>query len=90
VATSTPKSGEGKSTPETHSAPEPAASGAWLRPPEDAGYYWRCFTCGCLLALSPADAVVAEARAIVGDITVVWCGDCIREAVRHFPLIGDC
>jgi hypothetical protein len=31
--------------------------------------------------LSPDDAVVAEARAIVGDITVVFCGECIARMV---------
>jgi hypothetical protein len=36
-----------------------------------------------MVLLSPADAVVAEARAIVGDITVVWCGDCIREVAAR-------
>jgi hypothetical protein len=33
--------------------------------------------------LSPADAVLAEARAIIGDCTIVWCGDCIREAAER-------
>ena len=33
--------------------------------------------------LSPEQAVVAEARAIVGDITVVFCGQCIREAAAR-------
>ena len=81
--TSPPKSGEGKSDPETHSAPEPAASGVWLRPPEDAGYLTLCFSCQRMVMLSPEDAVLAEARAIIGDCTIVWCGDCIREAAER-------
>jgi hypothetical protein len=32
------------------------------------------------MVLSPADAVVAEARAVIGDLTIVFCGDGIREA----------
>jgi hypothetical protein len=24
--------------------------------------------------------VLAEARAVIGDLTIVFCGDCIREA----------
>jgi hypothetical protein len=33
------------------------------------------------MVLSPADAVAAEARAVIGDLTIVFCGgDCIREA----------
>jgi hypothetical protein len=39
-----------------------------------------CFRCGSVVHLSPAQAVVAEARSIVGDLTVAFCGDCIREA----------
>jgi hypothetical protein len=34
-----------------------------------------------MVMLSPADAVVAEARACVGDLTVVFCGDCITRMV---------
>jgi hypothetical protein len=33
-----------------------------------------------MLMLSPADAVLAEARAAIGDLTVAVCGGCIREA----------
>jgi hypothetical protein len=33
--------------------------------------------------LSAEDAVVAEARSIVGDCTVVVCGGCIRDAAAR-------
>jgi hypothetical protein len=54
--------------------------------PAPADYPSLCFRCHRLVTLNPADAVLAEARAIVGDLTIVFCGDCIREAARHFPL----
>jgi hypothetical protein len=74
-----PKVGEGSRNPVTLPARRSGAPGAV--PPGDAGYFWRCFTCGCLLALSPADAVVAEARAIIGDLTIVFCGGCVARMV---------
>ena len=47
----------------------------------DAGFYrWLWFTCGRLLMLPPEDAVIAEARAVIGDLTIVFCAGCIGEA----------
>jgi hypothetical protein len=31
-------------------------------------YPWLCFSCGSMVLLSPADAVLAEARAAIGDL----------------------
>ena len=42
-------------------------------PPADTGYPTS-------RRPSPPDAVLAEARAVIGDLTIVFCGDCIREA----------
>jgi hypothetical protein len=51
-------------------------------PPGDAGTYSTlCFSCHRVVMLAPADAVVAEARAIIGDLTIVFCGDCIARMV---------
>jgi hypothetical protein len=44
------------------------------------GYRWLCFQCHQMVMLSPADAVVAEGRAIVGDLTIVFCHRC-REVL---------
>ena len=78
--TSPPKGEEGKSSPVTRPAPEAA-------PPEsapgDAGYYWRCYLCGCLLLLSPANAVIIEAEQCAGIDHVVFCDRCIRDAVAR-------
>ena len=52
--------------------------------PGAAGTYPSlCFRCHRLVMFSPADAVLAEARAIIGDCTIVFCGDCIRVAVAR-------
>ena len=56
----------------------------------DTGSYpWLCFTCGCLLRLSPEDAVVAEARTVIGDITIVLCAGCLREAALRWLTVAD-
>jgi hypothetical protein len=39
--------------------------------------------------LSPADAVVAEARAVIGDLTIVFCGDCIRPQRLECVVMPD-
>jgi hypothetical protein len=33
--------------------------------------------------LSPADAVLAEARACVGDLTIAFCGRCLQQATAR-------
>jgi hypothetical protein len=80
--TSPPKGEEGKSSPVTRPAPEAAPAGVGF-PPRDADYPSLCFACHRLVMLSPADAVLAEARAVIGDLTVVFCGDCIRQATAR-------
>jgi hypothetical protein len=30
--------------------------------------------------VAPEEAVIAEARAVIGDLTIVFCAGCIREA----------
>jgi hypothetical protein len=52
-------------------------------PPGAAGYFWRCFTCGCLLALSPEQAVIIEAEQCAGIDHVVFCGRCIQRAAAR-------
>jgi hypothetical protein len=59
-----------------------------LAPPDpvrgDAGTYPSlCFSCGSMVMLSPADAVVAEARLCVGDVTLVWCPSCLRREAER-------
>jgi hypothetical protein len=50
----------------------------------DTGSYPSlCCRCHRMAMFSPEQSVVAEARAIVGDITVVFCGDCIRQATAR-------
>jgi hypothetical protein len=40
--------------------------------PRDAGTYpTLCCRCHAMVMLSPADAIVAEARAVIGDLTIV-------------------
>jgi len=34
-----------------------------------------------MVMLAPADAVVAEARAVIGDLTIVFCGGCVAGMV---------
>ena len=79
---SPPKSEEGKSSPVTRPAPE-AAPPESRSSPGDAAYLTLCCRCHRMVMLSPADAVVAEARAVIGDLTVVFCGDCIRQATAR-------
>jgi hypothetical protein len=33
-----------------------------------------------MVMLSPPDAVLAEARAVIGDLTFAFCSNCIRRA----------
>jgi hypothetical protein len=42
-----------------------------------------------VVRLSPADAALAEARAAVGDLTIVFCGGCgcIRQAAPR--MVGE-
>jgi hypothetical protein len=63
------------SSPVTRRAPRAAPPG-FCSPGVAGSYPWLCFTYGCLLMLSPEDAVVAEARAVVGDLTIAFCGGC--------------
>jgi hypothetical protein len=55
--------------------------------PADSGaagtYPTLCYRCQRLVMLSPEDAVLAEARAVIGDLTVVFCGVCIRQAAAR-------
>jgi hypothetical protein len=51
--------------------------------PAGNAYLTLCFGCGTMLELSPTDAVLAEARAIVGDLTIAFCGECIRQAASR-------
>jgi hypothetical protein len=46
-------------------------------------YPMLCASCHQLVMLSPQDAVVAEARLVIGDVTLVWCGGCIRHAAAR-------
>jgi hypothetical protein len=46
----------------------------------DTGSYVAVLQWDCLLRLSPEHAVVAEARAVIGDSTIVFCAGCLREA----------
>ena len=80
--TSPPKDEEGESSPVTRPAPEAAPSEHGFSP-RAADYLTLCVSCHRVVMLSPQDAVVAEARAIIGDCTIVWCGDCIREAAER-------
>jgi hypothetical protein len=31
----------------------------------------------------PRGRVLAQARAVIGDLTIVFCGDCIRQATAR-------
>jgi hypothetical protein len=33
-----------------------------------------------MVMLRPEDAVLEQARFVIGDLTLVWCPVCIREA----------
>jgi hypothetical protein len=58
-------------------APEAAPSELGFSP-RAADYLTLCVSCHRVVMLSPQDAVVAEARVVIGDLTLVFCGDCIR------------
>ena len=47
----------------------------------DNAYLTLCCVCHRAVMLAPADAVVAEARAVIGDLTIAFCGDCIARMV---------
>ena len=82
MATSTPKDGKDP-------APGPMACPAPMAPPQSQAsaeappYLTLCASCHRTVALSPAEAVLAEARAVIGDLTVVFCGDCIGQATAR-------
>ena len=41
-----------------------------------------------MMMLSPADAALAEARAVIGDdLTIAFCADCIRQAAAR--MVGE-
>ena len=72
VHTSGPKSGEGKSNPETHSAPRTAS-------PErvSPGTLTLCAGCNTVVRLTDAQAVVAEAELIALDVvSLAFCRGC--------------
>jgi hypothetical protein len=68
-----------------HRDPAPEAAPP-VGSPGAAGYLTLCAVCNAVVQLTPAQTVLAEARAIVGDLTVAFCANCIHEAARK----GDC
>ena len=49
----------------------------------DNAYLTLCAVCGVVVRLSDKQAVLAEARAVIGDLTIVFCGGCIRAAAAR-------
>jgi hypothetical protein len=81
--TSGPKDERGQSQARDLRVLRPRAAPPVGSPGVAGTYPTLCFRCHRLVMLSPEQAVIAEARAIVGDCTFAFCGRCIRHAAAR-------